>query len=88
MRSGGVNGGVSGGVNGGVDPELDNMLKLIQTQPGLRVAELARQVDKPARTVERWVKQLKSRQLIEFRGASKTGGYYPKEQTHAQLQHP
>ena len=67
-----------GGVSGGVNPELDNMFKLIQAQPGLRVAELARQVDKPARSIERWLKQLKTSQRIEFRGAPKTGGYYPK----------
>ena len=75
----GVNGGVSGGVNGGVNPELDNLLELVQTQPGLRVAELASQTGKPPRTVERWLKQLKDSQLIEFRGAPKTGGYHPKD---------
>jgi ATP-dependent DNA helicase RecG len=32
------------------------------------------------RTIERWLKQLKDNQLIEYRGAPKTGGYYPKSQ--------
>ena len=30
------------------------------------------------RTIERWLKQLKDQDLIEFRGATKTGGYYSK----------
>ena len=30
------------------------------------------------RTIERWIKQLKDKNKIEFRGAPKTGGYYVK----------
>ena len=71
-------GGVSGGVNGGVNLELDNLLELILAQPGLRVAELASKTGKSPRTVERWLKQLKNSQRIEFRGAPKTGGYHLK----------
>ncbi len=70
-------GGVSGGVSGGViPPETARLLQLIQTQPGLKTAELVAQTGKPQRTIERWLKQLKENGLIEFRGASKTGGYY------------
>ena len=71
--------GVSGGVSGGVNPELDQLLELIQSQPGLRVTELVSQTGKPARTIERWIKQLKDSQHIEFRGAPKTGGYHPRD---------
>jgi ATP-dependent DNA helicase RecG len=28
------------------------------------------------RTIERWIKQLKNENKIEFKGAPKTGGYY------------
>ena len=70
-------GGVSGGVSGGVPPlESAHLLQLIQTQPGLKTAELVAQTGKPQRTIERWLKQLKKNGLIEFRGAPKTGGYY------------
>jgi len=34
--------------------------------------------EKPQRTIERWLKQLKDQDLIEFKGATKTGGYYSK----------
>lgn len=71
-------GGVSGGVSGGVTPpESAHLLQLIQTQPGLKTAELVAQTGKPQRTIERWLKQLKENGLIEFRGAPKTGGLLP-----------
>lgn len=31
------------------------------------------------KNIERWLKQLKDTQKIEFRGAPKTGGYYIKK---------
>ncbi|NCO15045.1 MAG: hypothetical protein COZ36_01980 [Piscirickettsiaceae bacterium CG_4_10_14_3_um_filter_44_349] len=30
----------------------------------------------PVKTLERWLKQLKDQNKIEFKGAPKTGGYY------------
>jgi len=63
--------GVSGGVN---TPE--DLALLVLKQPGLNVVDLVQLCGKPQRTVERWLKQLKSEQKVEFRGAPKTGGYY------------
>ena len=71
--------GVSGGVSGGVTSEAEGLLKLIHSKPGIKTTELVSLTAKPRRTVERWLKQLKDSQLIEFRGAPKTGGYYPKD---------
>ena len=68
-----LRGGVIGGV---IPPETARLLQLIQTQPGLKTAELVAQTGKSQRTIERWLKQLKENGLIEFRGAPKTGGYY------------
>jgi ATP-dependent DNA helicase RecG len=39
---------------------------------------LAKEINTSAKNIERWLKQLKDSQHIEFRGAPKTGGYYPK----------
>ena len=69
--SGGVNGVVSGVVSGGVT----ELLEFIQTNPGLRANELSEHIDTPLRTVQRWLKQLKDENKIEFQGAPKTGGY-------------
>ena len=71
-----VNTGVAGGVNGGVKSSAD-LLALIKAQPGQNAKQLATQVDMPQRTIERWLKQLKDEGKIEFRGAPKTGGYWP-----------
>ena len=67
-----------GGVSGGVSGETLGLLQLIRSHPGLKAAELAARMNKPKRTIERWLKQLKNSRHIEFRGAPKTGGYYPK----------
>jgi len=66
-------GGVSGGVN---DPEA--LAALIAHHPGANTASLVALCQKPRRTVERWLKQLKDQGRIEFKGAPKTGGYHPK----------
>jgi len=75
--NGGVNGGVIGGVNGGVAKEHVALIKIIEEQPGINSRQLAEQTREAHRTVERWIKQLKDGGKIEFRGAAKTGGYYP-----------
>ena len=67
-----------GGVSGGVSTESVPLLQLIQAQPGLKTTQRVAQTGTPRRTVERWLKQLKDDQTIEFRGAPKTGGYYCK----------
>ena len=70
----GVNGGVSGGVSGGVN----GLLSYVQLNPGKRAGEMAVAFKLTQRTIERWLKQLKVSDAIEFRGAPKTGGYFAK----------
>jgi len=70
----GANEGVSEGVNEGVTLLLSH----IKQTPGLRAPLLAARMDTSVKNVERWLKQLKDQQAIEFRGAPKTGGYHPK----------
>lgn len=60
----------------------------IVQQPGLRAPALANKMGTSPKNVERWLKQLKDAHRIEFRGAPKTGGYYPTETIHAPLQEP
>ncbi len=70
----GANERVNGGVNGGVN----QLLSYLQAHPGKRASELVEPLGTSLRTIERWLKQLKDNDQIEFRGAPKTGGYYPK----------
>ncbi len=64
--------GVSEGLNEGVN----FLLAIIKEYPGLRVPSLAEKVPTSSKNIERWLKQLKETKRIEFRGASKTGGYF------------
>ena len=64
--------GVSGGVSGGVN----NILVLIENNPGINVSSIKSLLNIPQRTIERWINQLKKDNKIEFKGAPKTGGYF------------
>ncbi|MDI1244135.1 MAG: putative DNA binding domain-containing protein [Rhodoferax sp.] len=66
------------GANEGANEGVNNLLVLITDQPGLRGPALAKWLGTSPKNVERWLKQLKDQNLIEFRGATKTGGYYSK----------
>jgi ATP-dependent DNA helicase RecG len=75
----GVSEGVGEGVSEGVSEGAQNLLHLITELPGLRTTQLSEMLDVPIKTLERWLKALREDKKIEFRGAPKTGGYYPKE---------
>jgi len=65
---------ISGGVSGGVN----ELLAYIKINPGGKTSGFIDVFGVPRRTMERWLKQLKDEHQIEFRGASKTGGYFFK----------
>ncbi len=44
--------------------------------PGKRTPYYAKAMGIPEKTTERWLKQLREENKIEFRGAAKTGGYF------------
>ena len=66
-------------IGGGANVGANHLLNYIQTHPGQRASEIATAYKLTQRTIERWLKQLKEQDLIEFKGATKTGGYYSKE---------
>jgi len=70
--AGGVNEGVSEGVNEGVKSLYQTILR----KPGIRMPELSNTMQVPAKTLERWIKQLRDEKRVVFKGASKTGGYF------------
>ena len=72
----GVSEGVDGGINGGANGGANGLLSYIQAHPGQRSNEMVVALNTPLRSIERWLKQLKANGLIEFRGATKTGGYH------------
>ena len=66
---------LSGGASGGVT----ELLFYIQLHPGQRASNIAKELDLPLRTIERGLKKLKETKHIEFRGATKTGGYVRRQ---------
>ena len=69
-----MRGGARGGVlNHGQFLVLDT----IKAHPGMKVPGIETETGIPAKSVERHVKVLIERRLIEHRGSKKTGGYYP-----------
>ncbi len=60
----------------GVNVGVNGLLAYIQANPGKRTDVMAVTFTVTRRTIERWLKQLKDQQQIEFRGAPKSGGYY------------
>ena len=74
-----LNGVVSGVVSGGVNGVVTELLEFIAKNPGMRANELSKHIDIPLRSVQRWLKQLKDENKIEFQGAPKTGGYFLKD---------
>lgn len=79
----GVTGGVSEGVTGGEGPEKADrtarLAALIRARPGLRLPQLAEAAGLPEKTAERYLSQLRKAGKVVFRGAPRTGGYFPKE---------
>lgn len=58
-------------------PEM--LLQILKTHPGWRVPDLSLALKKSRPTVERYLRLLRTRGKIEFRGAPKNGGYFAKQ---------
>lgn len=74
----GASEGATEGASEGASEGVNGLYALIAAQPSLRGPALAKLLGTSPKNVERWLKQLKDQNLIEFRGATKTGGYYSK----------
>ncbi len=84
----GVTEGVAGGVNfegvinridgvtDGTKRELINILRLFSKDEGLTLKDIALKIDRPTKTIERYLKIMKDASILEFRGAPRNGKYY------------
>ena len=68
--SGPINGPISGPINGVV---LE-VLRLIQSNPGIKKIAIAQQIRRSETTVKRYVKILTDAKLIEYKDSNKTDG--------------
>ena len=74
LNSNVINGGLNGGLNGG----QQNVFRLIKENEGIKVKDISIQLNSPIDTVDKQIKVLINKNLIERRGSKKTGGYYMK----------
>ena len=74
----GASEGINEGVSEGVSEGINALLEFINKTPGLRAPEISSVMGIPLKTLERWIKKLKHKGDIEFRGSSRTGGYWKK----------
>ena len=66
------------GINGGLNGGLNNLLIYIHQHNNLNSKKLSEDLNIPQRTIQRWIKQLKDQEKIEYKGSKKTGGYFAK----------
>jgi ATP-dependent DNA helicase RecG len=60
-----------------LDEALETLLKTISSNPGIKSKDLSLKLDnRPIKSLERQIKILVDKKLIERRGSKKTGGYY------------
>ena len=78
----GISEGLSEGLNEGINEDVQRKLALvigtIHDYPGIKTPAIVQRTDIPLKTLERYISQLRTWGIIEFRGAKKTGGYFAK----------
>ena len=66
------------GVNEGVNEGVKTLYELIKKHPNNRSTFFVKKMNTSVKNIERWIKQLKTEDKIEFKGSPKTGGYFGK----------
>ena len=66
-------------LNEGVNEGVKSLYDLIKNKPNNRSTYFASELNTSVKNIERWLKQLKDEDKIEFKGAPKTGGYSIKK---------
>jgi predicted HTH transcriptional regulator len=73
--------GINVGINVGTNVGTNELYELIKNNPRSNAKQLNSHFNVTSRTLERWLKELRSQNLIQFIGSKKTGGYYIVEHT-------
>ena len=60
----------------GINEGINRLVSYIRQNSGKRIPEISKDLNVPAKALERWIKSANERNLIEFRGSKKTGGYF------------
>ncbi|HIH42120.1 TPA: transcriptional regulator [Candidatus Woesearchaeota archaeon] len=60
----------------GLSEGLKSLLNIVISNPGIKAIKASELLVRPIKTIERQIKELKQKGLIERRGSKKTGGYW------------
>ena len=72
----GINKFQNGGLNGGLNEGQKKVFLFIQKNKGIKAKDISIQLNMPINTIEKHIKVLINKNIIERRGSKKTGGYY------------
>ena len=72
----GINKFQNGGLNGGLNEGQSKVFLFIQKNKGIKAKDISIQLNMPINTIEKHIKVLINKNIIERRGSKKTGGYY------------
>ena len=64
--------------NEGINEGIKFLYEYIKNNPNQRISQIQNILNTPSKTLERWIKELKDKNKIEYRGSKKTGGYFAK----------
>ncbi|WP_233567577.1 MULTISPECIES: winged helix-turn-helix transcriptional regulator [Parabacteroides] len=64
--------------NEGINEIETLILTFLEKNPGIKVKDISKYINKGIATTERYIKSLKEKGLVVYVGARKTGGYYKK----------
>ena len=68
--------GITEGITADVKDKITRILLVLYKESGVRTADIEKLIDIPAKSLERYIKQLREAGIIEYKGAKRTGGYY------------
>ena len=69
---------LNGGLNGGLNESQNITFEKIKERPGIKAKELSEILNVPIDTLDKHIKILVTKSLIERKGSKKTGGYFVK----------
>ena len=73
------------GLSEGLSEGLNSLLAAVQSNPGIQANKIMSLLNnRPIKTIERQIKALVEKGLIERRGSKKTGGYFIKRDDYFQ----
>lgn len=72
----GITEGITEGMTDDVKNKLSKILLVLYKEGGVRTVNLEKIINIPAKSLERYIRQLRDAGIVEFRGAKRTGGYY------------